>query len=872
MEALQAACLAVHAPPAGPEGERRRAEAEAVLEHFKRSPGALADAMALLRSEPPAPPVVQFHCVAAVREATLAKWSLLGLQDKAQALDFLMQMLYERYAQLPRFVASAALQTVVLLMKRGWLDRAQVERDAIIQQMGQMLLATSDAGAANSVTTRLIAAKWLLAFVTEFSSASRASAMHQPIEFHTKTRRALEKQGLKELLGFAVLLLEDSIRSTTASAAGTTEGGAAQVPAEQLELLETAFLLCIEILNWSFVDNRAGNLAWSLSSSIDKGEETRPVITPQESWRPVLVRPELIHSAFNTYAFFRNLGTKNETLLHLARQFLILLASLQGPIFSRKEEQVSFLYETFRGVTEIIRHPFLDMIAKTDYAGFEIATREMIDCCQLFFRLANNIGLKALVHTTGQMFETFLEELSGLSCKLLQSALQRIQRHLRTNPGDTVDDLWELEGVEILLDAWVSLSSDSLLDGSSGTPQNEVEIVSAMISKYSSPVIQLYLQTQLELSAVEALAEQDEEEDVDDDSASGSREQFELAAALARMSAGETGALLLHLFETLMAGIQQALTELIGQDVMSPALSQLFEKLHFVILFSGLFLADDFAGERPSIPSRIHATMQGVPASTEPPVIVKLIMLVMSQLVEFEASRIARNSASDTISPFVSEQLFSTITRLAATYLAPDALNHEGEIAPALLHVFGYKKGGRAEELVHFLIQQSTTYLLHWPTQPVVMQNLMEFLLVLSNTKAISCVLNTPMWQTLVQANASAGTFITASSGVDPLHVAVARIPCNLRGQLTESLCRAAMTCDSEDTKTTCFQAISRPVEGRLQQLVSLPSFESKQTTNDVRIQEELKLILELYSGVARSAESYVVVVFFVQWCWLYLV
>jgi len=766
----------------------------------------------------------------------------------------LMQMLYERYAQLPHFVSAAALQTVVLMMKRGWLDRSAAERSAILQQMGSMLVAPAEVADGGTITSRLIAAKWLLAFVTEFSSASRASAMNQPVEFHTKTRKALEKQGLKELLGFAILLLEDSIRSTTVSTAGATDA----VPKEQLELLETAFLLCIEILNWNFVDNRTGNLAWSLSSSLDRGEESRPVITPQESWRPVLVRPELIHSAFNTYAFFRNLGTKNDTLLHLARQFLILLASLQGPVFTRKEEQVGFLCENFRGVTEIVRHPFLEMIGKTDYSGYEIATREMIDCCQLYFRLANNIGLKALIHAPSQMFQTFLEELSGLSSKLLQSAVGRIQRHLATNPGESVDELWELEGVEVLLDAWVSLATDPLLDGLTDMPPTEVEAVSSLISKYSAPVVHLYLQAQLELCAVEALAEQDEDEDVDDNSASGSREQFELAAALARVSAPESAALLLHLLETLMESIQQGLAALNGKDEMSPDLSQLFEKLHFTLLFVGLFLADDYAGERPSIPQRIHATIDGVPAGGDPPVAVKLIVMVMSQIFEFEASRLARNPASDSVSPFVSEQLFSTITRLAATYLAPDTLSHQGDIAPALLQVFGYHAGGQAEQLVHFLVQQATTYLLHWPTQPVVMQNLMEFLLVLSNTRAISCVLASPMWKSLVEANASAGTFITAGAGSDALHSAVARIPSTLRGQLTEALCRSAMTASDEASKMSCFDAIARPVENRLQRLISLPNFESKDSTNDVRIQEELKLILELYSGIARSAESYV--------------
>ncbi|OWY91025.1 Exportin, partial [Phytophthora megakarya] len=253
----------------------------------------------------------------------------------------------------------------------------------------------------------------------------------------------------------------------------------------------------------------------------------RPVLTPQASWRPILVRPDLIHSAFNTYAFFRNVAAKNETLLHLARQFLIQLASLQGPIFERKAEQVQFLGEIFRGVVTVVHNPFLDLLAQSDITGYELATRELIDCCQLIFRLVNNIGLDALLQANaGQLFSSFVEELASLTTKLLHSALERIQRHLRENSSEMIDELWELEGVDILLDAWVALiNGPQLLDvGISGSSKPEAEQALALLSKASAPVVELYLQVQLELCAVEALAEQDEEEDVEDNAASSARE------------------------------------------------------------------------------------------------------------------------------------------------------------------------------------------------------------------------------------------------------------------------------------------------------------------------------------------------------------
>lgn len=876
MEALEAACMALQAPPTGPDAAHARAEAEAVLEHFKRSPSALPDAMAAIASSPHA--VVQFHCVAAVREVTLRQWTALSLAERARSIDFLMQLLWQRYAQLPRFVSAAALQTVALLMKRGWLERAATERDAILRHMGGLLasdvsdVAISQSDDSNAViTTRLVAAKWLLAFVTEFASASRASAMLQPVEFHTKSRKLLETHGLKDLLACAVQLLEDLIRTTTL--VRTSTASQVDVPPAQLELLETAFRLVVEILNWHVSDSM-GNLTWSLRSTGGDNDtpvdDTRATLTPQAAWRDVLVRPALIHAAFNTYAFFRTLATtRNESLLHLARQFLLQLASLQGPIFARKDEQVQFLAEIFRGTSALIQSPFLDLVGKTDYAGVEMATREMIDVCQLLFRLVNNVGLPALVHAPASLFATLMEELSSLSCKLLQSALERVRQHLRLGNHEPVDDLWQLEGVDILLDAWVTLANDPFLDTSNTTRTTttagaEPEAVEALLSKYAAPVVELYLQTQLELCAVDALAEQDENEDVEDDSASGLREQVELAAALARLNIAASAELLLRLAQSFVVNIQDATAALQGRDEMSPELSQAVEKLHFTVLFAGLFLADEFASERPCIPQRILVALRPTSSgSSSSSSVVSLLLLLMSQLLEFEVTRVAQNPTSSCVSPFFSEQLFSTITRLSATYLAPDALTHDDAIAPELRHVFGFHDGGRAGELVNFIVQQCTSYLLHWPTQPVVMQHLMDFLLMLSKTNAISCVLHAPFWQSLVQSNASAGSFLVAGGGTssDPLQAAVARVPSALRGQLTEALCRAGMTADDDTARQRHFDAVARPVEARLQALLALPGFASKHAANDVRIQEELKLLLEMYAGIARASESYVALV-----------
>ena len=86
-----------------------------------------------------------------------------------------------------------------------------------------------------------------------------------------------------------------------------------------------------------------GKIFNSVFRSDKKEEEDRSnsiFITPHASWSQLLLRKELIHSAFNTYASFRVLENPHEQLLHVSRQFLIQLASLQGVIFHNDPQSI----------------------------------------------------------------------------------------------------------------------------------------------------------------------------------------------------------------------------------------------------------------------------------------------------------------------------------------------------------------------------------------------------------------------------------------------------------------------------------------------------------------------------------------------------
>ena len=87
-------------------------------------------------------------------------------------------------------------------------------------------------------------------------------------------------------------------------------------------------------------------------------------------------------------------------------------------------------------------------------------------------------------------------------------------------------------------------------------------------------------------------------------------------------------------------------------------LLQLSEKLHFVGLFVGTFLADDYEGVHPKSNSCTFRCLNAAKLSS----VVGLRMLILSDVLGFESSRVAHSPMSDCVSPFVSEGLFNSIT------------------------------------------------------------------------------------------------------------------------------------------------------------------------------------------------------------------
>lgn len=817
---IEAACVDFHTKP------ERRHEAEQILMQFKDSPNAIQDSIALLNHSTIS--FAQFHAISTIRELAVRKWTEMTIQEQEYMRELMINVCIQRFDSLETFVVAQLLRTAAILYKRGWVEDSMEKRLALVDKMTQMVQI--------DVKHQIIAAQLMFALVSEFS-AGKSTALQMPLEFHARTKDSFHHTGLGQIAAASFSLLNDLIRSTSSCITINATTRIPTAPKDQLALLTICFELSVEILNWDFVPDDTTILSWNVSSGSSKTTGSS-MIHPGVEWRNLLVQSDLTQCAFTMYKSIRQLIDSKTP--YLSRQLLIQLASLSGKIFENEQSKVQYLGQMFQSALEILAHPLIDHSIDS-YAFQDAATTELIDMCHLILRLVANLRLKLLVGTSN--LSTVVQELSALSRKLLTSANSALVGH-------TVDvvDLWQMKGFDMLLEAWVILVTDALFETKASDPIVAEALV--MLQQHCHPVVEQYIHVQLAIASIEALEEEEEDDQVDTEEEL--LEQLSSVASLARCSAASTIPMLSSALSELFSRLEQQVS--CSNDCMTPGLSQVLEQMHFLIKFTGIILSDENQHEKPAIPMNIHQiSLETTNASSDP--IVELIRLVL-KIFDFETSRLERNPDSSALSPYLAEQLLSTITRLAETYFAPSP-EVNPVVADTIRQAFDIssldpERSVEGKNLVDFLIKRCSMILSKWPTEPSVSNAVCKFLMTLSHNGTAEAAIHLSSWQLLVQTNASSECFLLSrAAGSNVLSNALCRLPFELRGQLTQAICRTGMAASDETVRQHHFEQVAKPIEHRLHQLMSAPSFQ----TNSPLVQETLKLLLAMYTGVVAASE-----------------
>ncbi|KAF0739249.1 hypothetical protein Ae201684P_012918 [Aphanomyces euteiches] len=569
---------------------------------------------------------------------------------------------------------------------------------------------------ASSSSSPLVGIKLLLAFVTEMRGSSDKKTSAMSQPMAFHT--ACRTSLEQQGLGDIVALTVHLI---------------AQKP--PISILEHVYLLAVELIQWFEVTD---------SSTI--------LIPVDSRWKSHIVQPALVQAILDTYTTHR----RHQQLSHTIRQVLILLASISGSIFSTTDEQVAYITWIFQGALFIFHNPL-----SSNVEG------EVVDMCQLTYRLVSNWGSL----DAPALAEPLVSEVAKLSILLLHSALQ---------DDSYGDNLWQMEGLDVLMDAWSILTA-------------KTSAISTGLQTASAQVVHLYLQVRLRLVCQSDDNSVDEDEDIEENVAKTLEEQLALVSALARLNAPQNLALCQSLLEDTIQARQRHPTKSLDDE----SYRHVLDKLHFLVLFTGIVLADDHQGETPSIPSAFEPSMT---------LVEQLHRLVLNLLAD-EIQAVDANPHG--VSPYVSEQLLCTTTRLHVTYF--DRL--------------------RSVDMIELYCRSARVYLSKWYAQPHIIQNVVDLFLTLPKTHdAVAICIESSTFQSLVYS-------ILSLSG--DLNF----VPSQSRGLVCEAFVRIVVV--SNPSILTQFVTTWHE---RLKTLL--------EHAKDVHAQHEVEILLELFAGLARSTES----------------
>ncbi|KAI7838545.1 hypothetical protein COHA_007688 [Chlorella ohadii] len=644
---------------AGLHNAATRAQAEAALLEFRRSAGVEACVAILQQSSDEG---VRFQAVLALREILLSRWALLGQQAQQATLQFLLQLALGPLAADPRpLLRTQVSATVAAIIKRGWLEGGQAERDAALQGIH------AQASQAGSVEARRVGLELLTAVVEEFSP-STASQMGLSWELHEQCRSSLEQGYLHGLL----LHAQASAREAAAAAASGADGG----------VCVAALRLLGAILGWPF-SSASGSEVWRVLDSGRPAFEATS-LRPPAAWAEAFLAPD-------AWAWLAPLAqARGQQQLEAAVQRVLEgLCGLSGPVFGSEQQQagrVELGLAPGPNLQQQHLHAMLQLVlpwvapagpaieaARQSAAGGEERLLSACRCLLAAARVHRAGGFDAASPALGMPAGGggLLGLLSELTTAVLAAA--------GSDPG-----WWESEASELLLDMWVELVADPCR-GPMGGSQSAVGAAAAVFAAV--------VETGLQQAAAEA---QEDEEENEGGEAMQSEEWLSKVAALGRASAALSLTRLADRLAAALAALQQCL-----QSGADPSIA--LEQLCWLTAMCSHVLADLGDGETPLVPLPICQACEAAAAAGQGGDPAEKLSAGLLAVGNHCLAHVGQVAAS----PRLVEVSAASLARWADTYLMPQ----EQPGSPALASAFGAGSpgGGQAAQLLVSLVLAGLT-------------------------------------------------------------------------------------------------------------------------------------------------------------------
>ncbi|KAG2175589.1 hypothetical protein INT43_001236, partial [Umbelopsis isabellina] len=676
-----------------------RAAAEQVLTEFRHTPQILPACQYILDNTES--PMVQFQAAVAVSEIVIREFSAYQRQDLVNLKHFMLSYCLHR-PRLPKYVRDQLLLAVATIMKRGFMDWSEEEREGMFTNVKELWDMQDGHGP-------LLASALSGGYIDQFSNMKSSIGFNW--EFHHKCKVWFENHMLQRLFQHALQTLHNQCHNR--------EYLTTPVP----DILAETIVLAEKILHWEF-DATSDQTA--LPGVAAPGSEKEDLDSDQidirrtftlfpTSWRPLIGNRDVIWLFFSAYMLVQS----DERLAHRLRQCLIQLSGQSPKFFENNQEAMNdYINAMVQGIVKCLN----DISATaTDANSIEEQGPQILGVIQVVRRLIENIPLILLSHQGD--FYRLLNDVTKLTTICLRGTVE------------DVDQGWISEAFDECLATWVSLvmSLQSMEEPSHDTntrlQQHEMETLQQYLKNFSFLIVENYIETRIEMSNASVLSDEEEV-----DGGMNDRElygdQLTSIAVLARLDPSQSLRQLQHLASDRFARLKTLFSN--GNEESERQMDIIHEHMHWILLVSGSILADAGEGEKPLIPNSLMQLSGMQPLQEDQVVNLSRTFL---EVLQFLSNWSTNSLEASYCSPQVAETLIWFFERWSKSYLLIDEEDY-GYVSPNIARIFG-KPGSSEGEGLHIvdtLIEQIKANFVMWNAEKDVLTQVIRWL----NTCGIS--------------------------------------------------------------------------------------------------------------------------------------
>jgi hypothetical protein len=713
-----------------------------------------------------------FHCITGCRHVVLHGWRrystvfISGLRDWMMLLGHFFGTLMRPNH---RTLQLACYTTSVALWKRAWLEIVGTEQnsmslDARLQSLLQAMtlsppnlpipnnslpflqsplalfqyldhaISIDPTNAMTLPTTAIPATMFLQAFVEEFSGTKSPVTYQLPLEFHRLTRQAFEKHpyGLTASLhlGMKTLsqLLPHLATTTTTTTTTTISSSSELLPTLAQGMIQ---MIC-DILGWEFgMDAFTASAVSSLSSTL---------VRPPKEWNQHhLTTPALAQALWATHTAVR---VTHKPLARDVRQLLVLLASLEGPIFAvHTTERKDFLAAVLQGTLELLQVQVTNAGALWQQQEPDNWT-ELVDTLSILGRILANGKWSLLIQFYKDPLLTgLLQGLTSIGRALWEqhvNAAQQLQGNM-----EQMEYSEEREDVlSVLLEAVVAVSGDPWLWYGNEEQRTWARQV---MGQSLGPLYGIWAHGRMQLAGWEehylcGHSNDDVDEEYEHISDVRLEEEMESLSTLGRVHVQGSIQSLSNLFQQTIPQLQARWNAPPTDAGVSPDLAALLEQARLLTLYIGHLLTDDNSGETPVIPETVAIACREEDDNTIPTIVSAIEALV--SLAHTQAVQLAKQPNDPRLSPLLANSFLWCMNRWAPAYIYSVDYNSVGDQSPANAATNSKNIGNvwsgqeKAQQAVSFAVTLCLHFQCYWPQERPVQESAATLLLTLAKRAA----------------------------------------------------------------------------------------------------------------------------------------